>query len=155
MKSFWKTPPRAKVYEAMSAIADGRVDLGDTKAEVTSSSGDKKYLIEWSEDGQSISSNDNASYYQGYLGYPIIAVLMRLGRINYNPATLPPLAGIHWKQLNTKFKRDYEKAVEAALAELPVENREQVEAEVTSIFDQISRLGLQRGAVRRPPPPGR
>jgi hypothetical protein len=73
--STWKSPPKAKVYEALSAVADGRVTLmGGEKAEVVSSDGTKTYHVEWSPDSNQITSNDNASYWQGYMGYPIIAV---------------------------------------------------------------------------------
>jgi hypothetical protein len=158
MTSLWKMPPRAKVYEALSAVADDRVTFAaERTAEVTSSSGDKKYLIEWSEDGVKISSNDNASYYQGYLGYPIIAVLLKLGRISYQPEVAAKLAGIRWKQLNTKHKRNYDKAIEEALSTLPDReaDRETIEREVTLIFDRLPGLQLERGGVIRPPPSGR
>ena len=79
--STWKSPPKAKVYEALSAVADGRVTLmGGEKAEVVSSDGTKTYHVEWSPDSNQITSNDNASYWQGYLGYPIIAVLDGFGK---------------------------------------------------------------------------
>ena len=51
-----------------------------TRWEVVSSDGTKKYRVEISADGREISSNDNASYWQGYLGYPAIAVLMARGK---------------------------------------------------------------------------
>lgn len=39
----WKMPPKAKVYEALSALADKRVHItGPGQAEVLSSTGDKK-----------------------------------------------------------------------------------------------------------------
>jgi len=65
----WKLPPIVKAYEALGAIGDGRVKLLDERrALVTSSAGDKTYEVETSADGREISSNDNASYWQGYLG---------------------------------------------------------------------------------------
>jgi len=71
----WKMPPLIKVYEALGALGDGRVRIVDSRrALVTSSDGTKTYEVETSEDGREISSNDNASYWQGYLGYPAIAV---------------------------------------------------------------------------------
>jgi len=40
----WKMPPIAKVYEALSALEDGRVRILEPgRAEVVSSSGDKIY----------------------------------------------------------------------------------------------------------------
>ena len=77
----WGMPPPIKVYEAIGAIGDGRVRAIDNSDpprvwEVVSSDGAKKYRVEISADGREISSNDNASYWQGYLGYPAVAVLL-------------------------------------------------------------------------------
>ncbi|MGI6218094.1 MAG: hypothetical protein ACOYIK_10855, partial [Coriobacteriales bacterium] len=76
-----KMPPIEKVYEAWTALADGRVTLegGATeagtsgKATVESSNGSKTYTVVW--DADRYASTDNATYWQGYPGYPVIAVL--------------------------------------------------------------------------------
>jgi hypothetical protein len=69
--ALWKMPPLAKVYEALGAIGDGRVRIEDTRhAFVTSSDGTKTYEVETNHDGREISSNDNASFWQGYLATP-------------------------------------------------------------------------------------
>ena len=61
----WKLPPKAKIYEALTAVADARVKLTDGEtAEVLSSDGTKTYIVEWSADLRQITSNDNASYWQ-------------------------------------------------------------------------------------------
>src|ERR1035441_7523817 len=83
--NIWHQPPIAKVYEALGAIADGRVTLvSPTSAQVGSSSGDKSYTVEWAKEFSWVTSNDNASHWQGYLGYPIIAVLFLQGKIAYD-----------------------------------------------------------------------
>jgi hypothetical protein len=41
-----KQPPKEKVYEAFTAIADGRVEMHEDHAVVTSSGGDKTYLVQ-------------------------------------------------------------------------------------------------------------
>ena len=69
-----KMPPIEKIHEAYSAIADGRITIKEEEAEVVSSDLSKIYVVRW-KDGV-YSSNDNASYWKGYAGYPIIAVLM-------------------------------------------------------------------------------
>jgi hypothetical protein len=70
----WKFPPKSKIYEALTAVADGSVKLkGDDTAEVLSSDRTKTYTVEWSADLREITSNDNASYWQRYIGYLIIA----------------------------------------------------------------------------------
>ena len=75
--------------------------------DVVSSEGAKTYRVELSADGREISSNDNASYWQGYLGYPAIAVLMSRGTLRASAAAMRALAGIPWKELNRRFKNDY------------------------------------------------
>ena len=78
-----KLPPIEKVYEAWSAVADGRVALhpDERRAAIASSNGAKTYTVAWNENGSTYSSNDNATYWQGYAGYPVIAVLMLQGRL--------------------------------------------------------------------------
>jgi hypothetical protein len=151
----WRLPPRAKVFEALSAVADGRVRLtGPGSATVTSSGGDKVYDVAWSEDGRTIAANDNASYWQGYLGYPALAVLLTRGELRAGEDVVRALAGVPWHDLNTRFRRDYEAAVTAALTELPegAPGPQAVERAVDDVMDQLAALDLQRaGRGRRPP----
>ncbi len=152
----WDIPPKAKVYEALSAVADGRVTLGqECKAKVVSSSLDKSYDVSWSDDKRAFFSNDNASFWQGYLGYPIIAVLLSLKVIPFDESIAKALAGIPWKKLNTKFKRDYEKAVDHVLSNLQTASvaREDIEQEVQRIHEAIKCLELEKfGAGKKRPP---
>ena len=91
----WKMPPIAKVYEAIGALGDGRVTIKDsTHASVRSSDDSKTYEVEISDDGREISSNDSASYWQGYLGYPAIAVLLMRGLYRPPANVIDALAGI-------------------------------------------------------------
>lgn len=154
----WKTPPRAKVCEALSAIADGRVVMArERTAHVTSSGGDKTYTVEWSEDGKGITSNDNASHWQGYLGYPILAVLMLRGEVSYSPRVASLLAGVPWKRLNDEFRRDYDQAVEHVLEAIRQKggDRQAVEDEVDRIMAQVVALRLEKlSRGKRPPRAG-
>ena len=153
----WKVPPKAKIYEALTAVADGRVKLKDGEtAEVLSSDGTKTYIVEWSADLGQITSNDNASYWQGYIGYPIIAVLMVLGRLDFDETVAQALSGINWKQTNRRFRNDYDKAVESVLLNLDVESglRQRVASEVDKIFTQLETLDLGALPRRRRPPKG-
>jgi hypothetical protein len=153
----WNIPPKAKIYEALTAVADGRVSLkGDEAAEVLSSDGTKTYIVEWSADLGQITSNDNASYWQGYMGYPIIAVLMVLGRLDFDASVAEALSGINWKQTNRKFRNDYGKAIESILLNIDVESglRQTVASEVDRIFTQIQTLHLEALPRRRRPPKG-
>lgn len=150
----WKMPPKAKVYEALSAVADDRVQIkGPTEAQVVSSSRDKTYSIEWSEDMRQITSNDNASYWQGYIGYPIIAVLMVLGEIDFKQEVAKQLSGIQWNQINTQFKRDYNKAIDSVLQNMQEKgSRAEIVQEVERIYGLLSTLHLEHAPQRKTPP---
>jgi len=156
--STWKMPPKAKVYEALSAVADKRVSLtGATTAQVLSSSRDKTYDVAWSEDISEMTSNDNASYWQGYIGYPIIAVLLQIGKISFNPQIAQRLADVPWKSVNEQFKRDYDKATNHILDEIEARggSRTELAQEVERIHEQLNSLQLKRSQRRRRPPKGK
>jgi len=59
-----KMPPRKKIHEALSAIADRRVLLGEGSALVESSGSGKQYTVTWT--GDVFTSNDSATYWQLY-----------------------------------------------------------------------------------------
>ncbi len=123
---------------------------------MVSSDGTKTYTVEWSADLGQITSNDNASYWQGYIGYPSIAVLMVLGRLDFDKKVARALSGIAWKQTNRGFRNDYDKAVESVLLNLEVESglRHRVASEVDKIFTQLETLKLEALLRRRRPPKG-
>lgn len=152
-------PPPVKVYEALGAIGDGRVRAidGATPAaawEVASSDGAKTYRVEISADGREISSNDNSSYWQGYLGYPAIAVLMARATLPASAEASRALAGIPWKELNRRFRNDYARTI-AEVARV-VDKRggdfDAIRAEAAATIEALAALGLERGERRRPPP---
>ncbi len=154
----WQMPPPIKIYEAIGAIGDGRVRAADSGAQpsawaVVSSDGSKTYRVEISADDREISSNDNASYWQGYLGYPAIAVLMVRGTLRASAEATSVLAGIPWKELNRRFKNDYVRT-NAEVARIVAERGgdfDAIRAEAASILDALAALALERGARHRPP----
>ena len=154
----WQMPPPIKVYEAIGAIGDGRVRaIGDRDApnawEISSSDGVKTYRVEVSADGREISSNDNASYWQGYLGYPAIAVLMARGTLRASGDATRMLAGIPWKELNRRFKNDYARTT-GEVARIVAERGgdfDAIRTETNAILDALAVLAPERGARRRPP----
>jgi hypothetical protein len=154
--SSWKMPPPAKIYEALGALADGRVRLeSDSRATVLSSDGSKTYVVETRPDSNEISSNDNASYWQGYLGYPAIAVLLARGLMSPRPEVTAALAGIPWKELNTRFRNDYGRTIEEAMAraERAGFDRTMIEEEAEAVLAALQRHAPTRGARRRPARP--
>lgn len=150
----WKMPPLIKVYEALGAIGDGRVRIVDAEnALVTSSQGNKTYEVGVREGGHEIASNDNASFWQGYLGYPAIAVLM-MRRLIAVPATVPDaLAGIPWKDLNRRTRNDYAKALAEVDRQLEQTGHDPdaVRAEAEAVLDALRELNPRRSARIRPP----
>jgi hypothetical protein len=151
----WKMPPAAKVYEALGALGDGRVTLVDeTHARVKSSDRTKTYEVENSPDFREISSNDNASYWQGYLGYPAIATLLARGFHRSPSAIIKALTGIPWKELNRRFRNDYSKTIGEVEARMVADGHDPaaVRGEVNSVMDALARLAPARGARRARPP---
>jgi hypothetical protein len=151
----WKLPPRAKVFEAFTAVADGRVRVvGPSSATVASSGGDKTYDVEWSERDRTITANDNASYWQGYLGYPIVAVLLARGVLHAGGDVVTALASVPWHDLNQRYRRDYDAAVAHVLDGLSADSSttETIQSAVDDVLAQLAALDLQRaGRGRRPP----
>jgi hypothetical protein len=148
-------PPLAKVYEAIGAVGDGRARIQDSsRALVKSSDATKTYEVEISDGGREISSNDNASYWQGYLGYPAIAVLVERGLIARPPAdATDALARIPWKEINRRFRNDYEKTIAEVerIAEQRGQDPNAIRAEAEAILSALRKLAPYRGK-RRPPP---
>ena len=146
-----KIGPIEKVYEAYSAIADERVRISadESSALVESSDRQKSYTVTWTKN--IYTSNDNASYWQGYPGYPIIAVLMLQEKLPLNHAVMEYFRGIDWHQLNEKHKRDYAAAAEEAIAGKglgPNQARDAAEEvmEVLRMLDVV----VNRGKLRPP-----
>lgn len=148
----FKLPPIEKIHEAYSAIADSRIILKENEAEVESSDLSKKYLVTWIDDVYT--SNDNASYWKGYLGYPIIAVLMLQKRLSFNNEIAQHFKGINWKQLNTANKNNYAKAVKQILDDLAKAgvDCEEINQEIEKVYAEMKELKIKskRSSLRPP-----
>ncbi len=106
MSRYLRQPPRIKILEALGAIADNRIKLiDDEKAEVVSSDGTRRYTVIVDHDRRRVYSNDNGTKLRGYIGYPIIAFLMKKGILPYDERLAQALKGIPWKKLNEKYKK--------------------------------------------------
>src|SRR5216683_1562217 len=151
----WKMPPIAKVYEAIGALGDGRVTIEDsTHASIKSSDGSKTYEIEISSDGREISSNDSASYWQGYLGYPAIAVMLARGLYGPRADVVKALSGVPWKELNTRFRNNYDRTIVEVLQQAEQNGYDVVaiRREAEAVLDSLRAASPLRGARRWPPP---
>ena len=152
----WKLPPPIKIYEALGALADKRLEVDGNIAKVYSSSGNKFYTVLYDADNREIMTNDNGSYWQGYLGYPAIAFLMYIGVIHFNPIFADALKGIAWKDINTQFKNDFDKTREY-IHTLLQEKRISVEdflKEIDTIEKQVKALDLSLLGKKTKPPAG-
>lgn len=109
-----KLPPIEKVFEAWTAVVDGRVTMHDGYADVSSSDGKKGYIVRF--DGNRYSSDDNATYWRGYAGYPVLAVMMFQGRLPFDKTEAEKWKNVNWKEINTQYKNNYSKAVEEIAA---------------------------------------
>jgi len=154
---YWKLPPDIKIYEALGAVADGRIEMvNDTEAKVYSSSRGKFYTVTYDPKTRAIMANDNGSYWQGYLGYPSIAFLMQIRVIAFERKYAEALKDIAWKDVNTKFKNDFDKTVEY-IHELLREKKLSVEEflnEVVNIRKRIEKLNLSLLGKKIKPPAG-
>jgi hypothetical protein len=146
-----KMPPIEKIPEAYSAIADGRVRMeGTAEAHIRSSGGEKEYTVRW--DGDTFCSDDNASCWQGYPGYPVIAVLMLQGRLPLDRKIAALFSGVNWSVLNRKYRRDYAKAAAEVLAAIGADDggTDAVHMEIKKVYEAVRWLDITlRHGTRR------
>lgn len=147
-----KMPPIEKIHEAYSAIADARVRLEDNSAKVLSSDHSKAYTVQWNN--SIYSSNDSASYWQGYPGYPIIAVLMLQGKLSLDETIAGTFKGINWKKLNAEHQANYTAAVSVIMEEFQQKGIEctKIHNEIEKVYEQLRELDIKtkRSALRPP-----
>jgi len=98
-------PPRIKFLEALGTIADERIfEKGVNEAIVKASEGDREYRVYVNLEEGVASSDDNGTTYRNYIGYPIIALLIKQGKLPYDAALAEALKGIKWRSLNERYK---------------------------------------------------
>ena len=148
-----KMPPVEKIYEAWSAVADGRVTIDDAARKATVVSGDRtrEYAVSWSDDGSVYNSNDNATYWRGYAGYPVIAVMMMQGRLPLDRLEAERYADDNWKKINTEYHNNYSAALAEIEAVRDIDTRLITEA-ADRVMARLSELPVtvRRGQLRPP-----
>jgi hypothetical protein len=176
----WTLPPRFKMYEALGVLSDtGRIEIVDSKgssdkepqemtsifeepatvieARIYSSSKNKFYTVRFDPTSNQIMSNDNATWFVGYLGYPAVSVLMYLGVITYDQDILPWLADIPWKDLNQKNNNNFLKTqaeVEALVLTRAGNSADPIKRlndGIDSVYQQLQALNLSHLGNRRSP----
>lgn len=102
-------PPRIKILEASGALGDGRISvLSNTMAFVRSSLGDKEYkvvVVSESNNVYRVYSNDNGTVYRGYVGYPILAFMMKKGILPIDNEVIRAMTNVPWKELNERYQK--------------------------------------------------
>lgn len=152
----WLNPPLIKIYEALGSIVDERIKLtSKTSARVYSSSKRKYYEVEYDREINSITSNDNGSFYANYLGYPSIALLFKLNLLSYDEKFAQALKGIQWKDLNQKYRNNFEKVImyvhEEHLKSQSI-NIEEFNNYIEKILEEIEILNLNKLKSSKTPP---
>lgn len=138
-----KLPPIEKIYEAYSVLADNRIKIEGNMAYVGSSNGKKSYKVEW--EGDTYSSTDNATLWQGYPGYPVIGVLLYKKKLQLDESVLHYFSEINWNELNQKHKRNYRNALLEVFGQKKISDKEiqRIESETQQIYEQLQRLNIK------------
>lgn len=151
-----KLPPPEKVLEAWSAIGANRIKLLSPpqsfsgEAEVTSSDSSKTYKLSW--DGSSYRSSDNATVWQGYAGYPVLALLMLKGLLPLPRDYTRMFASLNWNKLNRDARGNYAAAAREAfkILGLDQENINKIEGLVKETLDILSGMDITVSRWRKP-----
>ncbi|MCU4691037.1 hypothetical protein NM958_01720 [Limosilactobacillus reuteri] len=95
--------------------------------------------------------NDNASYWQGYLGYSGIAVLMLQGKLPYSKELAQQFAGVDWNKINQEYKRNYAQAADAVMTAKGIDKKK-AETELHHVYNALKQLPIivKRGSLRPP-----
>ncbi|MDE5833332.1 MAG: hypothetical protein K2H64_10220 [Desulfovibrio sp.] len=150
-----KTPPLEKIAEAWTALASDRVLLHDPAdapagaAEVVSSNGAKTYRLTWV--GNVYASDDSATIWQKYPGYPVLALLMARGELPYDPELAACFRNVDWNAANAKAKRNYAEAFKNVCAELKLspEIIEKAKSESEKTLEKLKTLDISLRPYRK------
>jgi hypothetical protein len=142
-----RLPPKIKVLEAAGSIADGRVRVLEDRgskvvAVVESSMGDRSYNVVIEITGpKSIvaSSDDNGTRFRGYIGYPIISLLMIKGLIPRDQEVEEALKGIPWRVLNERYK-SYERVLEEIIVRVKATRGERLVSKVRDYMENVMNI---------------
>jgi|ERR1019366_10315118 hypothetical protein len=151
----WKSSPIIKVYEALGSLADGRIELEGNSAKVYSSSRNKFYDVVYEPNQNAIATNDNGSFWVGYLGYPGITFLLAKRIVKYDPRLAEYLKGFAWKDINQMFKNDFDKTqayIDQQVNEKYHINIDDFHQSLRAILKEVDDLELNKlPSVKRPP----
>lgn len=144
-----KLPPKIKIIEALSAVADNRVIIQDLLSNEwrcdSASSPWKSYKILYNEKENSIISNDSWSTNQWFLWYPAIAFLLKIWKLKYDETVLEMIKDINRIDIKEKVRKDYEWMFRLISWNLHMKwyNVDDFITQVEYIYIQISELHLK------------
>jgi hypothetical protein len=140
---YWKSAKDEHIiYEALTAIADGRVEVFESSAKIFSSSRNKFYTLHFDLNEMSFMSDDNMAYYKDEVSYPMLCVLLYKDIVSYDKESLKYFVNFPWKDVNQKNKNDYMKSVEEFLEDRK-EHRNYIENLTKNIFSQLSNIKIK------------
>lgn len=150
-----KLPPPEKILEAWSALGCDRLKLlspanavaGD--AEMRSSDGAKTYSLSWN--GEVYRSSDSATVWQGYPGYPVLALLMLKGMLPYPRELARILAPINWTSLNKQARGNYALSAQEAFRQLDLDQalKEKIMEEMNATYSLLPELPIKVQRFRK------
>lgn len=152
-----KMPPLEKIPEAYSAIADNRIEMDEANemAHVFSSDRTKAYTVTWK--GDVYTSNDNSSYWQGAIGYPLIAILLLQGKLPLNQEIVSLFKDINWKAINTRHKNKYDQALAEVFHDLAMRGIDlhPIETNFREVYADLEQLPFKMKKSSLRPPVGK
>ena len=143
-----KLPPKIKIIEALSTVADERIIIEGLLANegkcFSASSPWKVYKILYNEKENTISSNDSWSIDQNFLWYPAIAFLLKIWKLKYDERILEMMKDINRADIKERVRKDYESMFRLVLWNLHMKwfNVDYFISQIDYIYDQISELHL-------------
>lgn len=145
----YKALSQVKVYEAFTAVVSNRIEVVENNserliAEVFSSSKDKFYTVNFDKQTKRISSDDNSAYFQHTLSYPMLASFMKTEIISFDQDIANLFENIEWKKINTKFKNNYQLAVDSVIENLKLDPELiiKIKIEVEKVAGEFNKLLL-------------
>ena len=144
-----KLPPKVKIIEALSAVADERIIIEDLLSKEwkckSASSPWKTYKILYNEKENAILSNDSWTTNQWFLWYPAIAFLLKIWKLKYDERILEMMKDIDRADIKEKVHKDYESSYRLILWNLHMQwfNVDYFISQVENIYNQISELHLK------------
>jgi hypothetical protein len=151
----WQKPHVSRIYEALTIVADGRMELlEENNARCYTVSRDRYFKIAFNPNKDKIMSNDDGAFFSNALSAPILAYLFMIGRLTCETNVVEMFKDIDWQDLYKQYKNDYNKAIEHVIQKLSEDGTdiELLQNEVKRLDDAIGELKLGYLGTKQMPP---